>query len=164
MKLISLLDRYFEEALAVVLFTIILLIGMEQVFTRYLFSFVHSWAEELMRILFVALSLVSFSLFAKKNQHVKVEILTMILPPKVGKAVSTLASFAFLVFTLLVVKYTYDITVLQFESGQTTAAMEMATWKYFALGPALFLLMALRIVQQEIFPVFFPAKKEEQVS
>lgn len=164
MKLISLIDRYFEETLAVVLFSAILMIGMEQVFSRYLLRFVHSWAEELMRILFVALSLVSFSLCAKKNQHVKVEILTMVLPPKIGKAVSVFASAAFLGFTLLVVKYSYDITVLQFESGQTTAAMEMATWKYFALGPILFSLMALRIVQKEILPLLFPAMKEERLS
>ncbi|MEA4880586.1 MAG: hypothetical protein VB045_03850, partial [Synergistaceae bacterium] len=60
MKLIAFFDRYFEETLAVLLFSAILLIGMEQVVTRYLLRSVHSWAEELMRILFVALSLVSF--------------------------------------------------------------------------------------------------------
>lgn len=164
MKLVSLLDRYFEETLAVILFSAILFIGMEQVFSRYLLSFVHSWAEELMRILFVALSLVSFSLCAKKKEHVKVEVLTMLLPPKAGRIVSLVASVAFLGFTLLVVKYSYDITVLQYESGQTTAAMEMATWKYFALGPALFFLMAIRIIQKDILPLIFPKKEEGRAS
>jgi len=163
-KILSLLDRYFEEALAVVLFSSILLIGMEQVMSRYLLRFVHSWSEELMRILFVALSLVSFSLCAKRRQHVKVEILTMSLPPKLGKAMSLFASAAFLGFTLLVVKYSYNITRLQYESGQTTAAMDMPTWTYFALGPVLFLLMAFRIVQKDILPVLFPGREETELS
>ena len=152
MKFLSLLDRYFEEALAVVLFSAILLIGMEQVFSRYLLRFVHSWSEELMRILFVALSLVSFSLCAKQRQHVKVEILQVALPAAAGRILSLAASVAFFGFTLLVVKYSFGIAMLQYESGQTTAAMDLPTWTYFALGPVLFALMALRILQKDILP------------
>ena len=160
-KLIHFFDRYFEEGLAAFLFSAILLIGMEQVFTRYVLSTVHSWAEELMRILFVALSLVSFSLCAKRQQHVKVEVLQIALPPRFGRAISLFASLAFLAFTLLVVKYTYDIALLQYENSQTTAAMNIPTWTYFALGPLLFLLMAFRIVQKDIFPLLFSKKELE---
>jgi len=88
----------------------------------------------------------------------------MSLPPKLGKAMSLFASAAFLGFTLLVVKYSYNITRLQYESGQTTAAMDMPTWTYFALGPVLFLLMAFRIVQKDILPVLFPGREETELS
>ena len=108
-----------------------------------------------MRILFVALSLVSFSLCAKRRQHVKVEVLQLALPPRLGKAVSLFASLAFLVFTLLVVKYSYNIALLQYENTQTTAAMGIPTWTYFSIGPVLFLLMAFRIVQKDILPILF---------
>ncbi len=159
MKVIAFFDRYFEETLAVLLFSAILLIGMEQVVTRYLLRSVHSWAEELMRILFVALSLVSFSLCAKRRQHVKVEVLQLALPPRVGRLVSLFASLAFLGFTLLVVKYSYNIALLQYDNTQTTAAMGIPTWTYFSLGPVLFLLMAFRIVQKDIFPLLFPKRE-----
>ncbi len=159
MKLIVFFDRYFEETLVVVLFSAILLIGMEQVVTRYLLRSVHSWAEEMMRILFVALSLVSFSLCAKRRQHVKVEVLQLALPPRLGRAVSLFASLAFLGFTLLVVKYSYNIALLQYENTQTTAAMGIPTWTYFSLGPVFFLLMAFRIVQKDIFPLLFPGRE-----
>ena len=155
MKLLAFFDRYFEETLAVLLFSAILLIGMEQVVTRYLLSTVHSWAEELMRMLFVALSLVRFSLCAKRRQHVKVEVLQIALPPRIGKIISLFASFAFLGFTLLVVKYSYNIALLQYENSQTTAAMGIPAWTYFSLGPVLFLLMAFRIVQKDILPLLF---------
>lgn len=158
MKVLRLVDRYFEEALAVILFSAIFLLGMEQVISRYVLRSVHSWTEEMMRILFVALSLVSFSLCAKMGQHVKVEIIPMILPPRLKKVMYLFASTAFLGFILLVVKYSYNITRLQYESGQTTAAMEMPTWTYFALGPLLFLLMGFRIIQKEIYPLLFPGR------
>ncbi|HCL80027.1 MAG TPA: hypothetical protein DIC53_08705 [Synergistaceae bacterium] len=159
MKIVKLIDAYFEEALAVVFFLIILAIGMEQVFSRYVLEFVRPWSEEMMRILFVALSLVSFSLCAKHKQHVKVEILQIVLPKGVGRALEFLASIAFLVFTLLVAKYSYDIAVLQYESGQTTAAMDLPTWSYFAFGPFMFVVMALRIVQKDIVPFFCRAQE-----
>lgn len=158
-KLIRLLDAYFEEALAVFIFLSILAIGMDQVVCRYLFSFVRPWSEEMMRILFVALSLVSFSLCSKHRQHVKVEILQVVLPKKLGRLLELFASLAFLFFTLLVVKYAYDIAILQYESRQITAAMEIPTWTYFCWGPVMFVVMAFRIFQKDILPFF--AKKDQ---
>jgi len=106
-----------------------------------------------MRILFVALSLVSFSLCAKRRQHVKVEALHALLPPGLRRPLSFFAAAAFLAFILLVVKYSFNITRLQFESAQTTAAMGIPTWTYFVLGPAFFFLMAFRVVQKELLPL-----------
>ena len=153
-KLLSLVDRYFEETLTVVLFIAILALGTEQVFSRYIFRSVHSWTEELMRILFVALSLVSFVLCAKRRQHVKVEFLELVLPRWGKKALSLLSALVFLAFCLLVAKYAFDITVLQYDTEQTTAAMDFPTWIYFALGPFFFVVLALRIFQMEILPLF----------
>lgn len=147
------LDDYFEETLAVILFTAILIIGSEQVITRYIFRFVHSWAEELMRILFVALSIVSFVLCAKHRQHVSVGILAVIVPPFARKILALISSVTFLIFCLLVVWYSFDITMMQYRSGQVTAAMGIPTWTYFMWGPIFFLLLCFRIIQKEIMPV-----------
>lgn len=154
MKILSILNRYFEETLAVLLFTAILALGSEQVFSRYVLRGVHSWTEELMRILFVALTLVSFVLCAKRRQHVKVEILDLLLSPFFKKALALFSAIVFFAFSLLVAKYAYDITVLQYETQQVTAAMDFPTWIYFALGPVFFVLLAFRILQVEILPAF----------
>ncbi len=154
MKLWTAIDRHLEETLAVVLFTAILALGSEQVFSRYAFKVVHSWTEELMRILFVALTLVSFVLCAKRRQHVKVEILDLLLPPLGKKILAFFSAVVFLAFSLLVAKYALDITLLQYSTQQTTAAMDFPTWIYFALGPVFFVLLALRILQIEILPLF----------
>ena len=154
MKILSILDRYLEESLAVVLFSAILALGTEQVFSRYVLRSVHSWTEELMRILFVALALVSFVLCAKRRQHVKVEILDLLLSPFFRKALAFFSAVVFFLFSLLVAKYAFDITILQYETHQTTAAMDFPTWIYFALGPVFFVLLAFRILQVEILPAF----------
>ena len=52
MKALKLIDKYLEEVITILLFSIIIVVGIEQVITRYLFSFVHSWSEELMRVCF----------------------------------------------------------------------------------------------------------------
>ena len=154
MKLLSTLDKYFEETLAVMLFAAILALGAEQVFSRYILRGVHSWTEEMMRILFVALALVSFVLCEKRRQHVRVEILDLILPPSCRKILAFFTAAVFLLFSLLVAKYAFDITLLQYNTHQTTAAMGFPTWVYFSLGPVFFVILALRIVQFEILPLF----------
>lgn len=160
MRILSVLDRYFEEAFVVVLFTAILALGGEQVFSRYVLRGVHSWTEELMRILFVALALASFVLCEKRRQHVKVEILNLILPSVFRKILCFFTAIVFCLFCLLVAKYALDITVLQYNTRQTTAAMGFPTWFYFSLGPVFFMLFAFRIFQIEIMPFFRKEKTE----
>ncbi|MDY3868243.1 MAG: TRAP transporter small permease [Pyramidobacter sp.] len=153
MKIIRWLDDYLEETLVVVLFLVILAIGAEQVFTRYALRFVHSWAEELMRICFVGLSLFSFALCAKKCQHVRVEILLTILPKPLCRVIRIFSSVVFLAFSLLVAQHSWKITMLQYKSQQITAAMEIPVWTYFIFGPACFILLAFRIFQKELLPL-----------
>ena len=152
MKVLKMLDDYLEEAVVVVLFLIILAIGAEHVFTRYALRFVHSWAEELMRICFVGLALFSFALCAKKCQHVRVEILLSILPKPLCRLIRFFSSLVFLAFSLLVAQHAWNITMLQYKSQQITAAMEIPAWSYFILGPFCFLLLAFRIFQKELLP------------
>jgi TRAP-type C4-dicarboxylate transport system permease small subunit len=151
-KCLKWLDKYLEETVVSVLFLIILLIGTEQVFTRYVLHFVYSWAEELMRVLFVVLALFSYALCAKQKQHVRVEILLTILPKPLCRVIKLFSSLVFLGFTLLVAQHSLNITMLQYRSHQITAAMEIPTWTYFMFGPLCFVLLAFRIVQKELIP------------
>lgn len=154
MRLLGLVNSYLEETLAIVLFSVILLLGGEQIFSRYILKSVPAWTEELMRILFVALALVSFVLCTKRRQHVKVELLNLLLPPLLQKILAFFSAVVFIAFSLLVAKYAFDITLLQYTMQQTTAAMNFPTWIYFSLGPVFFVLLPIRIVQFEIIPLF----------
>ncbi|ADE57944.1 MULTISPECIES: TRAP transporter small permease [Aminobacterium] len=163
MKALKLIDKYLEEVITILLFSIIIVVGIEQVITRYLFSFVHSWSEELMRVCFVLLSLVGFSLCEKKLQHVRVEVIKLILPPRLLVAANVFSSAVFLIFCLLVTHYSVKITAMQFKSSQITAAMGLPTWTYFVFGPFFFGLMAFRIIQKEILPLFRPQKESRMM-
>lgn len=152
MKFLKLFDDYLEETVVVILFLMILVVGTEQVITRYLMRFVFSWAEELMRICFVILALFSFSLCAKKLEHVKVEALLTVLPKRLGAFIKIFSSTVFLAFTILLIQHSWNIMSLQYRSHQVTAAMGIPTCTYFVFGPVCFTMMAFRIIQKSIIP------------
>ena len=152
MKLLKLIDDYLEEAVVVTLFLVILAVGTQQVVTRYLFHFVYSWAEELMRVCFVILSLFCFCLCAKKCEHVRVEALLTVLPARLAAFIKVISSLVFFGFTVLLIEHSWNIMYLQYRSHQLTAAMEIPTWTYFVFGPVCFCIMAFRILQKSVIP------------
>jgi TRAP-type C4-dicarboxylate transport system permease small subunit len=153
MNVFKWIDAYLEEAVTVVLFSIITFVGIQQVFTRYLMSFVYGWAEELMRVCFVMLCLVGFALCEKKLQHVRVEILKLLVGPRTQWFLDLASSLVFVGFSVLLVRYSVIITEMQYSSGQITPAMSLPTWSYFVVGPVAFGLLVVRIVQREIIPL-----------
>lgn len=153
MNVLKWLDAYLEEAVTVVLFSIITFVGIQQVFTRYLMSFVYGWAEELMRVCFVMLCLVGFALCEKKLQHVRVEIFKLVVGPKTQWLLDMFSSLVFVGFSVILVRYSVIITQMQYSSGQITPAMSLPTWSYFIVGPVAFGLLVVRIIQREILPL-----------
>lgn len=72
--MVKMLER-FERALSVVLFVIILVVLLAQIFMRKLFGTPLEWSEEFSRLLFVYLGVIGCHLAQKENIHVRIDAL-----------------------------------------------------------------------------------------
>ncbi len=81
-RLDSLLKRVEDGLLAILLLTMITL-ASTQIFLRNVADFGFSWADPLLRILVLWLGLMGAVAASRTNQHIKIDLLSKYLPPKV---------------------------------------------------------------------------------
>lgn len=73
-----------EKYIIIVLFTLMVIITAFTVFSRYLFSFTFSWAEQSTRIMFVWVSFAGISWAGRLGVHMRVSAITMLTGRKIG--------------------------------------------------------------------------------
>lgn len=60
-----------------------------QVYTRYVLDDPAGWTEEIARYLLVAVVFIGASMSVRKNNHIQVDFVYRLLPPRVGRVLST---------------------------------------------------------------------------
>jgi len=104
MKIIHWLDRHIEEVLLVLFTTIMVAVIFLQVVMGQLDSSL-SWTEELARYSFIWLVYIGISYGVKKDRHIKVDVLLLVLKNK-GKIILTIiANLLFIAFAIFVIRY-----------------------------------------------------------
>ena len=112
-----------ESAIIVVLFSAMLVIMFGSVISRYFFSFVFSWAEQLTRIMFVWVTFCGISLAGLKGAHMRVTAITLILGEERSKYVFWLGDAVCIVFGLVISYYMLNWTQMAFNLNQTFTAV-----------------------------------------
>lgn len=75
--------NHIEIAVIILFFSLMCLVTFGSVITRYFFSFTFSWTEQFSRICFVIITFAGISWAASKGAHLKVTVLTTVMPHKV---------------------------------------------------------------------------------
>lgn len=75
--------NHIEIAVIILFFSLMCLVTFGSVITRYFFSFTFSWTEQFSRICFVIITFAGISWAASKGAHLKVTVLTAVMPHKV---------------------------------------------------------------------------------
>lgn len=150
MKVIRYLDNNMEKILvAVILMAMSVIIGI-QVFMRYVMSASLSWSEEIARYLFIWLVYIGISYGVKTRRHIKVDAAMYLFPYKLRPYVSMLGDVCFLIFAILIVFTSYDVTMSVFATGQNSPAMQIPMG-YVYIAPLIgFIMVAFRLVQRLI--------------
>ncbi|PRO66302.1 TRAP transporter small permease [Alkalicoccus urumqiensis] len=150
MKLLHWLDEHFEETLLIIFSMIMVTVITLQVFMRHVMGASLSWSEELARYLFIWLVYVGISYGVKKQRHIKVDVLLVLLKER-GKIILTLiANVFFLAFAVFVIIYGTRITGQLMGFGQTSPALSLPMWIVYAATPVGMALTSIRIIQQMI--------------
>ena len=149
-KLIKAVDDHIEEWLMVVLLASMSVIIFAQVIGRYVFNNSLSWSEESARYIFIWLVYLAISYGVKKDAHIRVDAVVIILPKKAQKAVRIFSNLLFLIFSILVIYYGIRVSIRIMDSLQRSPAIEIPMgFVYFAI-PFGFILTAIRLVQAAI--------------
>lgn len=142
------MDQYLEEALIVILLSLMsILIGV-QVFMRYVMGDSLTWSEELARYCFIWCTYLGVSYAVKTKVHICVEAAVNQLPATLHKWSRIIVHIVFIIFALLVVKEGYALSMKIFKFGQTSSSLGIPMgWIY--LAPTVgFGLVIIRLVQE----------------
>ena len=120
------------------------------VIMRYVFHHAIFWAEELVRYGMVWLIFIGGSQVIKKEGHIRVDLIHVILPDKGQKLLNIVIDTMSLVFCLGLTFYGFQQTMRIKHFEQVSAALELSMWVVYLSIPLGGVLMSFRYIQRLI--------------
>ncbi|KHE68276.1 TRAP transporter small permease, partial [Halobacillus sp. BBL2006] len=106
-----------------------------------------SWSEELGRYCFIWLVYIGISYGVKKQRHIKVDVMLLLLKNKGKLVLAMIANLLFLVFSIYVVINGYSIANQLLGFGQQSPALHIPMGVVYMATPIGFGLSAIRLIQ-----------------
>lgn len=140
---------------------ILLLFGMTsvvilQVFSRYLFNYSFVWAEELVRYLMIWMVLIGAALVQSKNDHIRIDLLPMLVGPRERRIMETLFRLCILAFVIILIikgiKLAYFNRLFESPGLRTSKFWPMVA---LPLGGVLIGLYTLKALIQDVYRLLF---------
>ncbi len=150
MKALKWIDEHLEEVFLVLFSIIMVTVIAMQVFMRYIMGSSLAWSEELARYCFIWLVYLGISYGVKKQRHIKVDVMLLLLKDRAKIVLNILANLLFLGFAIFVMFYGYDIAQKLLTWGQKSPALQIPMGLVYLATPIGMGLTAIRIVQQLI--------------
>ena|SRR5690625_3904699 len=146
-------SRKVEEYIIIVLFSLMILILGCQITLRYLFSFTFSWAEQLVRIMFVWITFAGISLAATKGMHLRVSIIKSIIPDKWAKKVVLIGDTIAIIFSLLISYHIILATIDIINKKQKLPILwDLPMWVMYVPGFLGMIGLSVRLIQYSVWP------------
>lgn len=108
------------------------------------------WAEEGTRYIIVWLSFIGGSICAKHGEHVGIDLLTQITPPKITKILIVVAQLCASIFMFIFVYYGWLLTLSTIKTGQISTGVMLPMWIAYISIPIGCFLMGLRFLERAI--------------
>ncbi|RSL33959.1 TRAP transporter small permease [Salibacterium salarium] len=148
MKIVKYLDEHFEELLLVLFSFVMVAVIAMQVFMRFVLGNSLSWSEELARYCFIWLVYIGISYGVKKQRHIKVDVLLILLKERGKMILGIIANLFFLGFAIFVIIVGFELVEQQMGYGQTSPSMKVPMYIVYAATPVGMSLTSIRIIQQ----------------
>lgn len=117
------------------------------------------WAEEGTRYIIAWLSFIGGSLCAKHGEHVGIDLLMQVTPPKVTKFLIVFAQLLAAIFMFIFVYYGWLLTYSTMKTGQISTGVMLPMWVAYIAVPVGCLMMGLRFLERAI--ITFKTKAED---
>ncbi|MFV0516973.1 MAG: TRAP transporter small permease [Aminipila sp.] len=127
----AIINKAEDICLVFMFFTMVAVIFL-QIIMRYVFNDSLTWSEELGKFIFVWISWLGISIGQRRNEHIKITMLTDKLPIKAQTVVNIIAN-VILIAILLVTVY-YAFLLVQSQQRVPYAGIKISTsWGYLSL-------------------------------
>ncbi len=138
--------------LCVVILLTMFVLGVTEVFCRYVVQYSLSFPEELIRFLFVWSVFLGSALAVRKNSHAAIELFVSWLPRGLAKAAIIFSLVVSAVFFAILIVKGYDV-VLRVQGHKSPAMRLSMGFPYAAIpiGAAFMLLYTLEVMVRELF-------------
>ena len=141
------LDEDFEKYIAILFSTVMLIMLFLQVLSRYVFRFPLPWSEEIAGICFVLSVYFGAVVAIKRDQHIKIEIVTSMLSEKNKLIFRFIADLIFIGFCIYITQGMLTITRILFRTHNTTAVTGFPKGYIYMCLPLTMFLMSIRLIQ-----------------
>ncbi|WP_312415533.1 TRAP transporter small permease [Shinella sp.] len=121
--------RRIGEAAIIVLFGIMVASAVGQVISRYVFNAPLTWSEELSRYVFIWLSFLGVWYAWVRREHLGIDVLPQMLPPRPRRLLMTFLEFTVLVFAIASLYYGQRILEVSIRQPSAVLRVPMA-WIY----------------------------------
>jgi TRAP-type C4-dicarboxylate transport system permease small subunit len=158
------LDENFERYLGII-FSLVMFISLFlQVLFRYVFRYPLPWSEEVAVICFVLSVYFGAAVAVKRDQHIRIEIVTHILQEKPKLIVKIIADILFIVFCIFISIGLIGLIQSLIKTRNVTAVTRFPKAYIYACLPICMGLMSVRLIQDIIKTVieFIRLNKKEQ--
>lgn len=151
---------HLEEYILVssLIFTVFLV--FMQVVMRYLFQNSLSWSEELARYFFLWQIWLGASYAVKEQRHLRIEIIKDLVSKNKQKHIEFVTLLIWFGFSLFLAIKASELTMMLFNRGQVSPALQIPMAYAYASVPAGCALMAIRLLG-EMIKLFKPKEKGE---
>ncbi|UFJ40865.1 TRAP transporter small permease [Brevibacillus humidisoli] len=117
-----------EEWLLVLMMSVICLLTMANVLSRYVLASSFSFTEELTTNLFAFVIFIGAALLARESGHIGFSLLTDLVPVPLRRAALIVVGCLTSVFFAVLLWYGLEMVMQQYEYGQKTPAMGLPAW------------------------------------
>jgi TRAP-type C4-dicarboxylate transport system permease small subunit len=134
-RAVNRLVAQFLQRLLVGLFSMLVVVVLWGVVSRYVLGDQASWSEELARLLMVWLALLGAALVCREEKHLGLDVVVRSWPAPLQRLARIFGYVAILVFAALIMGWGgWQIVEQRFASGQKLPALEVSrAWFYLAL-------------------------------
>lgn len=121
-----------------------------QVLSRYVMNFSITWTEEIATFGLMWITYFGAAIAVVQRRHIRITILSDLLPPVPKKIVDILCNVAFLVFIGFISIGLADMTEIAFKTNQVAAASRMP--RFIVIGGIFiaFIMIMIRLVQDTL--------------
>lgn len=140
-----------EGAIIVIMFAIMVATIFLQIIMRFAFNNSLVWSEELGKFIFVWISWLGISIGERKNEHIKITLVTDKLSPKLQKMFEVISYLVLL--TILAVTFYYAFTLIIFQIDVRYAGIKISTsWGYLSLvlGCGFMIVRVIAVIYRDI--------------
>lgn len=151
-----------EIFIIILLFTFMVAISGFTVFSRYLFSFTFSWAEQITRIMFVWITFAGISWAGLLGHHMRVNLLSKFLG-KGGRYLMWAGDCITVLFGVYMAYKIFGVMSTIYKREQVFSAMPwMPVWIMYLAGVLGMLGLSIRTIQRNIRAIRSPATADGQ--